>query len=932
MHIIRFMKIAIDFGTTHVSAAYLLKSGEPYVFTLEYPRHSIPSSVYLQQDGSLLFGSAADSEATKAAANPLNYMRSFKMQLGSDILLLGQYTADQLVTEFFRHLVEKLRADASMRKTNIEEALITCPVTFTPVQRQMLTQAAGAAGIPHVELITEPEAAGVAFCHYCPESAFRERALVLDWGGGTLDIALVSRSERFRISDLRYTAGDQTIGGEVFDDHLAKHILSQLSPAVDARSFPWIDIMNRVSELKLKLSEAESGVFSIYAQGNQITQEVNRSIFEKLIYKDVAKAADLVKGLLDGLAEHEKPEMLVLVGGTALIPCIRQELEKATGLPTHTWMEAREAVVKGAALLTCPVPPHSPQVHHSRGSWISQAWLFGVLAILLIWFFISGNLNVLYVAWGWFVIFPICRMMFHKKWLRLLSFAPIHFLCSSIITVLLLQYYPSVVNVSDLWLRNAIMSNDAQQDSIIELTNQRIVDGEFDEELLNELIQYGYNLNAIPHNGSLLYRAAEKGNHKVVEQLCSRGADVHAGNNTETPLHVASRNGHEECVKLLVSYGANTEIQSPRTPYVEAKTHGHSNISNFLELYSEAGKRRFMEAEKELDVPYLCKAIESDDIMDFRLCLFRGASINSARKSDGSTALHLAMQRNNPDYAFILLNQRQIEVNKRNDAGATALAFAAANDRSQYIDWLLSINADVTLADNSGYTPLIIAAMNGHAEAVEKLLYSSGTAVNHQNNDGNTALHMAARNGLECVVQLLLQNVLTDTTIRNNNGATALTLAAVEGHTNIIRLLLEEKNLNIQNEQQALYNASYYGQAEAVKQLLDAELFNVNQADERGDTPLAVAVMHGHVDTVRILLKASNIDVNKANAEGDTPLIWSVRPLLGQPSEELIKMLLATPGIDVNKQNNSGETALEIAEIQNLTNCAELLRAAGSNK
>ena len=373
------MKLAVDFGATKVVIAHLDKKGEPLVFNLGNGG-LVPCSVFLNTDGSLLFGEIADS---RAASYPAHYLRAFKLQLGSNLPVLGDLKAEQLVTEFLKHLFEKVKSDATFRNAHIESVLLTCPVDFTPSQRELLVTAVKEAGAEEVELVTEPESAGVAFCHYSPDTAFKERALVVDWGGSTLDVALVSRSDKFRVLESRYTAGDNTIGGEVFDDCLASYILQNLPRTVILTPVEWWEIMKEVRRVKCELSDHCAAEFSMSVRDRDITVQISRETFESLIRQHVQKAVTLVKKLLDDLSSDEQPEMLVLVGGTTLIPCIKEKLEAATGLPTRRWAEARVAVAKGAALLTLPDSQSAPESPPTSRRNVALALLVLVLALLV---------------------------------------------------------------------------------------------------------------------------------------------------------------------------------------------------------------------------------------------------------------------------------------------------------------------------------------------------------------------------------------------------------------------------------------------------------------------------------------------------------------------------------------------------------------------
>lgn len=340
--------LAIDFGTTKTLVAYADDKGEPRVMRMGRNVDLIPTTAYLQKDGSFLFGEDADD---MAVIDPGNYSRGVKMKLGGQVPVLGRYTAQELVREYLAHLLQKVKADATMLGVQINGAVLTCPVDFSKAQIHQLREAALAAGLPEVEFVTEPEAAGSAFCFSCTTEAFRKNALVVDWGGGTLDVALITRQGKSIRSHRRYAFGINTVGGEVFDDCLGEYVLGELASRVEVSSLSMPELMKNVRSLKVSLSAGEEGVLRMVVGGSPLVLKVKRATFEKLIARDVTAAVAAVKEFMAGLPADCKPEMLVLVGGTALIPCIRRELEAVTGLPARTWAKAREAVVMGAALL-----------------------------------------------------------------------------------------------------------------------------------------------------------------------------------------------------------------------------------------------------------------------------------------------------------------------------------------------------------------------------------------------------------------------------------------------------------------------------------------------------------------------------------------------------------------------------------------------------
>lgn len=348
------MTLAIDFGTTKTLVAYADANGTPRTMRLGRNADFVPSTVYMHKDGSLIFGDDADD---MGSIDPANYCRAFKMKLGSPAPLLGKYSACNLVCEFLKYLLARVKEDATMHGTTIDSAVFTFPVNFSPVQQNQLKDAAEAAGFPAVSLITEPEAAGRAFCHFCVDKAFNKNALVVDWGGGTLDATLISRKGDTISTNRRYAYGNNSMGGEVFDDRLCEHIILSIADKAAMQDLPMPEVLQRVRELKHSLSASPHGAFRMPVGGKLLAHPVQRTEFERLINADVQLATDEIQALLKMIPAESRPEILVLVGGTALIPCIRGSMENAIGLPVRTWSAARDAVVLGAALWNKAIPP-----------------------------------------------------------------------------------------------------------------------------------------------------------------------------------------------------------------------------------------------------------------------------------------------------------------------------------------------------------------------------------------------------------------------------------------------------------------------------------------------------------------------------------------------------------------------------------------------
>lgn len=176
------------------------------------------------------------------------------------------------------------------------------------------------------------------------------------------------------------------------------------------------------------------------------------------------------------------------------------------------------------------------------------------------------------------------------------------------------------------------------------------------------------------------------------------------------------------------------------------------------------------------------EAIIQGDAPDAIALIKRGMDVNTVDR-EGNTLLFQAVRRDIPELVDYLIRHRA-RLNVRNRNGETAVSIAAFKGNLSYVKLLVDAGADVNLY---GWSPLIYAAYNGHAQIVDYLL-KRGAQIDAITENGSSALFFAARFGHIEVVELLLKNK-ADPTITNENGDTALDWALKSENTDIADLL-----------------------------------------------------------------------------------------------------------------------------------------------
>lgn len=192
------MTIAIDFGTSNTCLArWNPVTQQPETLSLTGLSHQlgqnpplIPSLVYVEDASQrkVVVGQAVRDRGLDLTSNP-RFFRSFKRGIGADIQgfvpeLDGQIVSFEQVGQWFlTQLIEKLDADTP----DVAQSLVlTVPVDSFEAYRHWLGHVCQSLPVEQVRILDEPTAAALGY-----GMAEQENLLVIDFGGGTLDLSLV---------------------------------------------------------------------------------------------------------------------------------------------------------------------------------------------------------------------------------------------------------------------------------------------------------------------------------------------------------------------------------------------------------------------------------------------------------------------------------------------------------------------------------------------------------------------------------------------------------------------------------------------------------------------------------------------------------------------------------------------------------------------
>ncbi|CAL8372816.1 heat shock 70 kDa protein 13 [Gadus morhua] len=376
--------IGLDLGTTYCSVGVFNPGvGDVEVIADEEGRKSIPSAVSFTLTEVLVGHEAQDL----ADSNPQNTIYDAKRFIGKifDPNLLEQESArypfqvinnngsaEFLVTtnltftvspEFIgSRLLLKMKQMAEKHLgMQIEKAVISVPAEFDERQRNYTIRAANLAGLEILRVINEPTAAAMAYGLHKVEVF---NVLVVDLGGGTLDVSLLNKQGGMFIT--RAMAGNNKLGGQDFSQRLLQHMMDQVLQTFGIAVSLKEDVhrlRQHADEAKLNLTLQPSVSVRVPLQLQAaetpaagkppvlFQMTVTREAFEELNADLFQKILEPIKTVLvEGRLKAEEVDEIVLVGGSTRIPRIRQLIRQFFGKEPNTSVDPDLAVVTGVAI------------------------------------------------------------------------------------------------------------------------------------------------------------------------------------------------------------------------------------------------------------------------------------------------------------------------------------------------------------------------------------------------------------------------------------------------------------------------------------------------------------------------------------------------------------------------------------------------------
>ena len=349
-------KLALDFGMTNSVVAQWDEDSaqgrtlevKPLSVSTSGGSFLIPTLLYVQdgRTGEFVMGqSVRDQELHHRPDNRLfrNFKRTIKTEAVFDARIIDgvPWTDGQAGKTFLRHLLASLPYHAE----DIDQLVITAPVAAFDEYTAWLNRVLENIPVEKIRIVDESTAAALGYAVTKPGAI----VLVIDFGGGTLDLSLVRLPEyREKLGSTLsakinspVSANAQVIakagislGGSDIDQWLLQEVLRRTNLSRASLGPGYSSLLSACERAKIDLSTTyETSLHLVHDVGQQTSIVITRADFELLLHQNglfmvLRRVLEKVMGLAAQKGVYrEDIQHILLVGGTSLIPSIQQTLD-----------------------------------------------------------------------------------------------------------------------------------------------------------------------------------------------------------------------------------------------------------------------------------------------------------------------------------------------------------------------------------------------------------------------------------------------------------------------------------------------------------------------------------------------------------------------------------------------------------------------------
>lgn len=336
--------IGIDLGTTN-SLAVCYRNNKAEIIKNNFGDIFTPSVVSIDDNGEVLVGKIAKE---RLISHPDFTAAEFKRIMGMrKTVHIGNRSF--LPEELSSLVLRKIKEDAEKYLGEpVEEAVISVPAYFDDNCRNATKLAAQLSGLKVERLVNEPSAAALAY--QSEHSFINGTYMIVDFGGGTLDISIVDSYDS--VMEILAVAGNNHLGGKDFNEAISNYFCKINEINYNALSPDSKAIIYKLAEdCKIALTSMPAAMmvanindkqYSMTIDNNKLI-EISSFIFEQMSFP-------IRKALKDSRCTVDDINEIILVGGSCKMPTVQAFITKITGKYPCTDINPDTAIAVGAGI------------------------------------------------------------------------------------------------------------------------------------------------------------------------------------------------------------------------------------------------------------------------------------------------------------------------------------------------------------------------------------------------------------------------------------------------------------------------------------------------------------------------------------------------------------------------------------------------------
>eukprot|EP01156_Anaeramoeba_ignava_P018380 Anaeramoba_ignava/a91581_78.p1 GENE.a91581_78~~a91581_78.p1 ORF type:complete len:972 (+),score=309.43 a91581_78:916-3831(+) len=363
-------------------------------------------------------------------------------------------------------------------------------------------------------------------------------------------------------------------------------------------------------------------------------------------------------------------------------------------------------------------------------------------------------------------------------------------------------------------------------------------------------------------------------------------------------IHVAVlRNDEKEVEKIIKKdkkvLEERTEDQSHMMPLTLA---GQQGMKRMIDLLIKSGAKDIPECFFEA-----AKSNQQEIVLEL---LEQFPFLMKATDGNGETILHILTEDYDKEDLLKKILARKMDISNTNTQGKTALHKAVENNNPNAVKLLINHGANVNARDHKNITPLIQSVISSDDHIIDpqivEILLNSGADPKCIDIENKTALHHAIiGNAPKEVIELLFKKSPETLSYIDKSGKNPVQYVIASGRKELFPLLA--KFANITKKQSLLDEAIGNSQFEFAKQLLK----NNQSSNEISPESMQIAIKSGDEELFHLLMDKGG------------PIDW-----VSEPERQNIIHQMTDSGFQFQKlYPKIGEVPLEVQEAENQDTC-----------